>query len=239
MAGIHEVPPEPEAGPSKPSSVPSLHSSIRTGLRAAQKYSAYVFLGFAATHLTSTVLLPPLSHSLAEQWFWMSRAVYQSPEIEYLLVYGSIAVHILSGLVLHAERLVKSVRESRAFSTFTAGSISGYILTASVIGHLAATRWGPQIYLGDSNDISLDYITYTLQTTPVETSLALVFTVGSFAYHASFGMQRWLKLRINRSILVGAAVAAAAVSLFALAKEPSVPQFLAEQFKKAHQLVDF
>lgn len=239
MVDIRDVPPEPEAESSKPSSVPSLDSSIRRGLRAAQKYSAYVFAGFAAIHVTSTVILPPLSHTLADQWFWISRTVYQSPGGEYLLVYGSIAVHLLSGLILHLERLAKAYRENRATSTLSAGSVSGYFLTISILGHMAATRWGPQIYLGDSNDISLDYITYLLQTSPLASSLSLIFTVGTFTYHSSFGLQRWLRLRIRRSVIVSAAVAATVISLFALGSQPPVPAFLAQQFNLAHRLVDF
>ncbi|ANZ78042.1 BA75_05053T0 [Komagataella pastoris] len=76
-------------------------------LYTVQKWSILPFGCFALLHIPAVVVMPSISVNLAKQLFTMGRCVYQAPGLESLMVWGSLGVHILSGVTL---RLLKIYR---------------------------------------------------------------------------------------------------------------------------------
>lgn len=89
--------------------------SIMRALTKAQKYSAYGFLGFFGLHIASTMVAPGLGirAETCQDFFEMCRNVYLGPLFEYLAIYATGGIHVLSGVALRVFRTVtgKPVRK--------------------------------------------------------------------------------------------------------------------------------
>lgn len=205
-------------------------------LKASQKYSAYGILAFAGLHLTSTVILPPISFNVANKAFMVGRSVYQSELGEFFLVYLSFGIHILSGFLLRMFRLYWSYKDSNKlkFPKVSTVSKSGFVLTFLTSMHFLATRVSPTKALGDSSLISLEYMAYCLNVDRIPTSIALVLLTTVFATHAMYGATYYFKIPKPKQYLTIVAAGLATLAASALAKHEPATGWLAEQFELAH-----
>lgn len=110
---LREVPPEPiqpDEVAHKAADVPhkkrELSAFLTSVLTRLQKYSAFVFTGFAFLH-TTTVMTPLGSVEAANQLLSMSRTVYHAPGMETALVWAPLTVHVFSGIAL---RLIRNYK---------------------------------------------------------------------------------------------------------------------------------
>lgn len=80
-------------------------------LYRAQKYSAYGFSAFLGIHACLVIVVPALSiasGSFASQTFSLARAVYLDiPGFEPIMIYGSLALHLASGIFGRIWRLYR------------------------------------------------------------------------------------------------------------------------------------
>lgn len=91
-----------------------LHSPRTIGiLRKFQKYSSYVFSGFAFVHIFNMAALPALDLGVADEVLMMARDVYQSGMYEPIGVFGSALVHVFSGIAI---RLIHRYRRKNLLS---------------------------------------------------------------------------------------------------------------------------
>lgn len=65
-----------------------------------QRYSAYAFSSFLGIHVSSVIVSPGIGIPLniTQDVFEMGRAVYTLPYFENIVIFGSAAVHIISGI---------------------------------------------------------------------------------------------------------------------------------------------
>lgn len=239
---LSNISPEPE--PSNPSQRPqSQWQWLWPLLRKGQRWSAYAFGSFAGLHLLSTVVLPPLSRDLADDTFMMARQLYQSPQGEVLMVWGPIAVHLLTGWAIHARRLWLSQRNHGRIDWKSAANptvISGTLLTFILAAHVLSTRIAPLVKLGSSSEVSLDMITWDLQHHRVSTTAGLLFVVGIFGYHAISGVSTFQRIRLRSLTRWGiwaAGIMATCLSLRTLYNSPAPAAWLAEQFALVHSML--
>lgn len=243
---LGEVAPEPVSGTppnddpdsTKPSPKARTWNRIIQGLKAAQKYSAIGFTAFAGLHLTSTIVLPALvSVDSGNAALMAGRTLYQSSLGEPLWVYGSLLLHITSGLILHARRVyIAKTRHGRWICGLTPTISSGLILTVLASSHLYATRLKPMMALGDSSLISLDFITWALRDNVWVTGSAMILLSFVFFDHALRGIDYWYRLGIKyyRNAIVGAMVGLTALSLARIRAAPEVTGWIASQYQLAH-----
>ncbi|ODV95063.1 hypothetical protein PACTADRAFT_34803 [Pachysolen tannophilus NRRL Y-2460] len=83
-------------------------SKITRYLLKAQKYSSIVFSVFALLHGSSVLISPLISVEIADEVMMMSRTIYQMPGLEGILIFGSLTVHILSGITI---RILRNIRK--------------------------------------------------------------------------------------------------------------------------------
>lgn len=241
---LGQVPPEPVSGTppddnnSKPSPKAQTWNTLIRGLRASQKGSAIAFTAFAGLHLTSTILLPALvSVDAGNSAFMAGRTLYQSTLGEPLWVYGSLLVHVASGLILHVRRIyIAKTRHGRWITGLTPTITSGLILTVFACAHIFATRLKPVQALGDSSLISLDFISWALKDNIWLTGSSLLLMTCVFVDHSVRGIEYWfhLGLKYYRKAIVGAMVGLAAISLLRLRAAPEASAWLASQYELAH-----
>lgn len=244
---IHELPPEPEELPVYPepnnneNSKLSLKSQILRTLRLTQKWSAYAFSTFAVLHLSGVVVAPLFSIRAADSTFMFARTIYQNSLVEPTLVYGSAGIHLLTGVLLHCYKVFAHRRDYGNWRWGGNSSISsGWLLVPLTLLHYIAVRGGPLFELGDSSDISLDYIKWSLDDDFWVTSVSLVSLVGVFTYHITSGIGRYWSLRVKdwkKWLLVSASVAVAALSLKRINRIPSPTGWQAKQFALAHKML--
>lgn len=99
--------------PSTPRSKPFTTTVINT-LQTIEKGSAFLFLGFVGLHITSVVITPAIADiDTAENVLTLVREVYQSPSTEWLLVWGSLALHVVSGFTIRMIRKFKSITSKK------------------------------------------------------------------------------------------------------------------------------
>ncbi|GMF59153.1 unnamed protein product [[Candida] boidinii] len=110
--GLTAVAPEPLSEeaiknlgiPAYPDSQPFTTKAINI-LAKIQQGSAYLFTGFVSLHLASVVVTPALTDiDTAENVLTAVREVYQSPNTEWILVWGSMFAHVISGFVIRMIR---------------------------------------------------------------------------------------------------------------------------------------
>lgn len=83
--------------------LPRLNSCIPL-LQSVQKYSSYTFTTFAFIHGLAVVVAPAISTSLADDLIGMGRQLYQDSGLEWILVWGSLGLHVLSGVAVRSIR---------------------------------------------------------------------------------------------------------------------------------------
>ncbi|VVT54735.1 uncharacterized protein SAPINGB_P004225 [Magnusiomyces paraingens] len=205
-------PPEPtpsaatpsESGGSSP--FPSTNTLLRV-LFGIQRYSAYTFTGFLGLHLTSVVLAPAFSYDAGNASLLFTNTIYQSPLVEPILVTGSLALHITSGIVL---RIIKVLRSKRLYESYwtaiskpTLLAYAGYAATPLVLGHFYVTRYLPLSILGDSSLISLDYVAHSIADHPAMAIGSMLTMLTLTLYHTVYGWRRWLNIYKRPKLLSG------------------------------------
>ncbi|OWB74166.1 hypothetical protein B5S31_g3947 [[Candida] boidinii] len=99
--------------PSTPRSKP-FTTTVINALQKIEKGSAFLFLGFVGLHITSVVITPAIADiDTAENVLTLVREVYQSPSTEWLLVWGSLAAHVVSGFTIRMIRKFKSITSKK------------------------------------------------------------------------------------------------------------------------------
>lgn len=88
--------------------------SLINVLAQTQKYSAYGFLGFFGIHIASTVVVPGLgiNAETSQDFFEMCRNVYLGPVFETTAVFGTVGIHLASGILL---RFCRQFNRTRRF----------------------------------------------------------------------------------------------------------------------------
>lgn len=240
---LDEVAPEPVADDGTPhKSVRPHYTSPRSTfwrtVQQAQKYSSWTFSAFAVLHTTSTVVAPAFSVGFAHSAFKFGNAIYQADYVEPVLVFGSLGVHVLSGLALRAHRVYhnKKYHDQWRFN-LNPVSASGWLLVPLVLSHAFVTRVAPQWVLGDSSLISLDYITHSLQRKGAITYISMSLLTAVASFHVVYGWAKWLRLYSRRfrwykysAVVVPTLLAL--VSMLNLGRQPSVDGWIASQFDK-------
>ncbi|KAH3688176.1 hypothetical protein WICPIJ_000818 [Wickerhamomyces pijperi] len=75
-------------------------------LQTAQKYSSITFSVFATIHGIGVTVGPLISTSFTNELISLGREIYQSSSIEWWLVWGSLTVHVVSGVALRNIRQI-------------------------------------------------------------------------------------------------------------------------------------
>lgn len=205
-------------------------------LKQTQKYSAFGIMGFAAMHLTSTVLLPPLNISLANQMFMTARSVYQSYLGEWALVYGSFGLHLLSGFLLRVVRTVGNYQDTGNLKLPKVSSVSksGFILSVLATTHFLSTRYGPQQALGDSSLISLEYITYCLNVERLPVTIAMVLLTTLYTAHAGAGAKMYFGTPRPGKLVLAAVAGLTLLSCYMIGAQPVPTGWIFSQYELAH-----
>lgn len=234
-----------ETPPLAKSMTSSLHSrtaSITTGrgpgfwLARTQKYSSYAFLTFLTVHGATAAVSPLLfgidsgnsSLLLARTYFYQA-----TPYTELLLIPGSLALHIASGLSLRIYRhfsqksryggRIPPALSMWRWRNFSGISRTGWVALPGVVLHAGLMRLVPWWIDGDSSQISLEYFAYGFfrgkWSKWVGGAFYAVF-VGSVSYHVVYGLARYWGVAVERrkKVLNAAVVAAAGVWMAGLAR---------------------
>ncbi|KAK9468977.1 hypothetical protein V1512DRAFT_202358 [Lipomyces arxii] len=164
-------------------------------LLKVHKYSSYGFTGFLALHLATVSATPAVfGIEAGDRAMMLARVLYQTPGIEETLVYGTLAVHVVSGVML---RVYKIYRDRKWYShrlKLSRVAFSGYLLLPFVASHFVVTRLIPLVTEGDSSLVSLRYIAHGFaRSSAVSWGFYLLFVSGT-AYHVGYGWARWLRL---------------------------------------------
>lgn len=92
---------------------PLTHSQVFTTLtkltpflQKTQKYSSITFSIFSLIHGVGVIVGPLVSISLSNELISLGREIYQSSNMEWWLVWGSLATHVISGIGLRWIRKV-------------------------------------------------------------------------------------------------------------------------------------
>lgn len=201
-----------------------------------QRYSSYTFSAFLTLHAASVVAGPIISPEIGDYTMNFTGAVYQEQLIEPFLVYGSLAAHIASGLILRLRYSYLYYRTHDKLPPRPSNvALCGYGLIPLVGGHLLYTRWIPLRVLGDSSMISMEYVAHTLHKYPIVGSMVLLTLLGTTAYHVINGWRRWLGLYTTKSnakayFTVLGSVLAGAISLFRIYNMAESSGWMAKQF---------
>lgn len=107
---IQQVAPVPIAADELPETYKSplynRFNSFIPVLQSVQKYSSYTFSAFSFIHGVAVIPTPAISTSISDELISMGRQLYQDPNVEWWLVWGSIGVHVLSGVTIRVIRNV-------------------------------------------------------------------------------------------------------------------------------------
>lgn len=215
----------------------TLPRSFFAYVQKVQRYSSYSFSAFITMHAASVVVAPLWSIEAAESTLQFTSALYQSPLIEPWLVYGSLGLHIASGILLRAHKvyLTKKHYDKWSFPKPTPVSISGFVLTPFLLGHMYSTRIAPQFVLGDSSLISLNFIAHFFHKHRVLSGATYFMLSFLTAYHVIWGYKKWFGLygrkyrRPTFTIYFGVLLASV-ISMVRIARLPKVSGWLASQF---------
>lgn len=167
-------------------------------------------------HITNTSILPLCTQSVAasEKYLLLTRPYYQSPFLEPLLVTIPLAIHITSGALLRLHRRNTAIRrygsaslpspvhtrpqnQARKFSfwpVMSYSSISGYILTPMVLGHVLVNRVLPWWFDGSSSGVGLGFVSHGFAKHPLIAWTGYGALIGLAAGHFSWGWSKWLNL---------------------------------------------
>lgn len=188
-------------------------------------------------HAASVMVAPLWSIESAEYTLQFTAAIYQSSLVEPWLVYGSLGAHIASGLLLRAHKayLSKKYYDVWALPKFSPVAISGFALTPLLAGHIWSTRIAPQMVLGDSSLISLNYIAHFIHKYPVFSRISYFMLGFLTSYHVIWGFKKWFGLygkkyrKATFGIYFGALIATA-VSIARIGRLPRVSGWVASQY---------
>lgn len=232
--------------PSVPSSSEWYNRFIR-GCQKVQRYSSYSFTAFLVLHGV-TVVTPIVSVKVADETLQFTRAVYQTNLIEPL-VFGSMAVHVISGSILRINRIMRRYKYYEQFKV-NIGRIpmSGYALVTFLMAHVVLNRFGPVSELGDSSMINFDYVAQQFHHNPWLSWLAYVPLVILSSYHVISGWKIWLagsrgslatKLFRKKNWAVAATSALGITSLVILSRVEQVTGWVANQYTKVFTSLNF
>lgn len=225
---VHPTPsPPPSASPRH--RIPP-HRKLTTWLTRTQKYSSYVFSGFLGIHGATAALSPLVfgvdagnaSIVLARTYFYQSY-----PLVEALLVPGSLAVHVSSGLALRIlRRRQQTVRYGGSppasispwrWQNLTWTSITGWAAIPFVAAHAALLRGIPLYVDGDSSQIGLEYLGHGFNHGRWVKLAGYAFygaLAGLMSYHVVYGWSKyWQVSTRRRNALRSTALGAAGVWL--------------------------
>lgn len=76
-------------------------------LTFVQKYSSYTFTVFTFLHGSTVIVGPLISESVANELLSMTRTIYQGSGLEDVLVWGSLSLHVISGITI---RILRNIR---------------------------------------------------------------------------------------------------------------------------------
>lgn len=168
-------------------------------------------------HITNTSILPLCTRSVAasENYLLLTRPYYQSPFLEPLLISIPLAIHITSGVLLRIHRRNAAIRrygsaslppptshtehrnhsrQLRFWPVMSYSSISGYILTPLVLGHVFVNRILPWWIEGSSSGVGLGFVSHGFAKHPVVAWTGYSALIGIAAGHITWGWAKWLNL---------------------------------------------
>ncbi|KAI5794438.1 hypothetical protein DFH27DRAFT_484868, partial [Peziza echinospora] len=184
-----------------------------------QRYSSYAFTSFLGLHFTTTSLIPlsTLSITSGSSSLLLARVFYQSsPLVETILIPGTLAVHILSGLALRIRRHRLATKRyggppkfwSR--KNFTGTAIAGWILLPAVALHAVVLRVVPWWVDGDSGEVGLEYVAHGFshggRLGKWLSSAYYIGFVGIASYHVVHGFAKYFRIRSKRRLNIVAAL---------------------------------
>ncbi|CCX33207.1 hypothetical protein FPQ18DRAFT_405788 [Pyronema domesticum] len=235
---------------------PAATSTVGLWLTRTQKYTSYLFLSFLGVHASTAALSPLLSNlDSSNPSLLLARTYYyqSTPTIEALLIPGSLALHITSGLGL---RLYRHLRQRHRYGGSVPASVSmwrwrnfstlsrtGYLAIPFVALHAGLNRLIPLWVDGDSSQIGLEFVAFGFYEGEWGKWIGGAFyagLIGLVSYHTVFGWSYWMKVSERRRKLVGAAaVGVAAVWAGGLAKvvvEGKVGGYLGRHYEKLYRV---
>ncbi|ODQ67409.1 hypothetical protein NADFUDRAFT_81894, partial [Nadsonia fulvescens var. elongata DSM 6958] len=192
----------------------------------AQKYSSYAFSSFLLMHSATFAIGPLISMDVANTTLSFTNSVYQSSSIEPFLVYGSLGIHILSGLSMRVLKViddkVKFDSVSKSTKLISPISKTGIILTPFVLGHIFKARIVPLIVSGDSSFVTMNYISHGFARHPYLSVLVYMPLIVFTGLHVVSGWKKYMNSYGNtsrklRSVLLGGFFVSSLVSLFKIA----------------------
>ncbi|CAD6574172.1 MAG: hypothetical protein CYPHOPRED_005313 [Cyphobasidiales sp. Tagirdzhanova-0007] len=196
-----------------------------------QSASALSFSAFLALHLAA-----PLAAALgadASGVMLLTREYYQTSLIEPILVWGSLAAHVLSGLTRRALLGSKTKR-------FSLHSIAGFVLIPVALGHSFTHRILPARKGISPSLLSYQFVSYSLFVYPFTSWTGYGVLILAASYHATGGLRTILSGRKKAARLpdsnagqagYAAAVGALGLGLVNLAFEgKEVPLWLARRY---------
>ncbi|RMD42023.1 hypothetical protein DV735_g3123, partial [Chaetothyriales sp. CBS 134920] len=157
-------------------------------------------------HYANTALIPLLTQSVAaaETQLLLTRPYYQSFPLEQLLIFGPIASHVVSGVVLRLYRRRQNAKRYGAFSykdrkripwpKVSATSALGFVLYPMLVVHVIICRITPVEVEGGSSGVGLRYFAHGIAKHPVVTNAAYVAMLAAASWHFVTGAAKYLKL---------------------------------------------
>jgi len=195
-----------------------------------QSASALGFTTFLVLHLAA-----PLGAAFgldASGVMLLTREYYQTPPLEPLLVWGSLAAHVVSSTV---RRILLGVPRRPSLN-----SLAGYLLVPMVLGHAWTHRIAPARLGVSPSLLSYQFVSYSMATHPLS-SWAIYGSLSLAAcYHTASGLRMILSGRRKAARLpdsnlckatYGAVVCGLGLGLVNLAGEGSeVPLWLGKRY---------
>ena len=193
--------------PSSSTSFLGLREPSHTGLyylTRIHKYSTYPPSAFLLMHITNTSIIPLFTRSVAdsETFLLLTRPYYQSFPIEPLLLFAPVLVHVISGLALRIARRRQMVSnygaESRSerrqvpWPKLSWSSVSGYLLSPLIAGHVVVNRLTPLYVEGGSSSVGLSYVAHGFAKHPLVANAGYAVFVSLAAGHVIWGWARWM-----------------------------------------------
>ncbi|KAK9451417.1 uncharacterized protein V1518DRAFT_408498 [Limtongia smithiae] len=209
------------------------------------KYSSYSFSAFVALHAVTVAGVPAaLGIDAGESALLLARVAYQTPGIEETLVFGSLAAHLVSGVIL---RIHKMQRDRAWYSRrvkMSRVSFSGYLLTPFLLAHVFVARIVPLKIEGDSSLVSLRFIARGFERHKTLAWTGYSALVGLTVFHVGYGWARWLRVRKSRMgvvrVLGVLAIAVGVIGLRRVVREGAgeVVEWLVKRYDAVYDYAD-
>ncbi|KAK9238936.1 hypothetical protein V1525DRAFT_399909 [Lipomyces kononenkoae] len=196
-----------------------------------QKYSSYSFATFLSMHLATVNAMPALlGIDAADNGIVLARVLYQLPLVEGLVV-GSLAAHLISGVVLRIHKIRRDKSWYARRLKMSRVSFTGYLLAPLVAAHVFVARVLPLITEGDSSIISLRYISRGFARSPLTSWSIYVAMLGLSIYHVGYGFSRWLRIRKHSVQIAGVIYFALGIwGLRVVSQGNNMPEWLARKY---------